>query len=381
MTPSELVPPVLVFVHVVEVEVIALFAAAAAQLGGQRLHGGHELLLLLFVLFLLSVLVAVKPVDKVVHSCLESLAVLLAERVLVLFVGQLVLQAVRSMLPAVARLNFLLLELVLFGKLLGLLNHALDLLLGQTALVVGDGDFLGRAACLVLGLHVEDTVGVNLESHVDLRLSTRRGGNTVQLKPTQLVAVLGHGAFALEHLNQHGLLVVLVCGENLVLLSGDNRVAVDELRHDTADSLDTHGEWADVKQQNRVGLLAALTRQHTTLNSGTVRDGLVGVDTLVRLLAVEEVLQQLLHLRDASGAADQDELVNLILTHVTVLHDLVNRAERLAEEVVAELFEAGAGERLGQILAIVQRLDLDTNLVAGRQGALGLLDLAAELLD
>ena len=60
----------------------------------------------------------------------------------------------------------------------------------------------------------------------------------------------------------------------------------------------------------------ALASQDGGLHGGAVGHGLVGVDALVRLLAVEEVLDQLLHLGDASGSADQHDLVDLPLVHL-----------------------------------------------------------------
>ncbi len=55
------------------------------------------------------------------------------------------------------------------------------------------------------------------------------------------------------------------------------------------------------------------------LNSGTVRDGLVRVDALAELLAVEEVLQHCLHLGDARAAAHQHDVVHRALVDLGVL--------------------------------------------------------------
>ena len=55
-------------------------------------------------------------------------------------------------------------------------------------------------------------------------------------------------------------------------------------------------------------------------------------------------------------------------------------AEGLAEKVVTELLETGAGEGLGEIQAVVQRLDLNANLVLVGQRTLGALGLTAQLL-
>ena len=47
-----------------------------------------------------------------------------------------------------------------------------------------------------------------------------------------------------------------------------------------------------------------------TLDSGTIGNGLIGVDGLVELLAVEVILEELLDLGDTGGAADQNDLVD-----------------------------------------------------------------------
>ena len=79
-----------------------------------------------------------------------------------------------------------------------------------------------------------------------------------------------------------------------------------QLGHDTSGGLDTHGQGADIDQQNvRAGLLSA---QDTTLDGSTVSNGLIRVDTLGRLLSVEEVLEELLNLGNTGGTSDQDDL-------------------------------------------------------------------------
>ena len=60
-----------------------------------------------------------------------------------------------------------------------------------------------------------------------------------RMKLTQYVVVLGHRTLALEDLDEHRGLVVLVGGERLRLLRRDNGVTADDLRHHSADSLDT----------------------------------------------------------------------------------------------------------------------------------------------
>merc|ERR1711934_139800 len=62
---------------------------------------------------------------------------------------------------------------ILISELLCILDHLLNLLLSQSALVIGNGDLLTLAGPLVLGTNIQDTVGINLESDLNLRLTAR----------------------------------------------------------------------------------------------------------------------------------------------------------------------------------------------------------------
>ena len=82
---------------------------------------------------------------------------------------------------------------------------------------------------------------------------------------------------------------------HLALASGNNSVARNDLRHNTASSLNTKGKGVDIDKDDVAKRLVA--GRDTTLDVSTMRDGLVGVDTLGGLLA-KVLLQELLYLRD-----------------------------------------------------------------------------------
>ena len=67
-------------------------------------------------------------------------------------------------------------------------------------LVIGDGDLVLASGRLLGGGHVEDTVGVNVEGHLDLGHATGCGGDAGQLELAEEVVVLGHGTFSLVDL-------------------------------------------------------------------------------------------------------------------------------------------------------------------------------------
>lgn len=114
------------------------------------------------------------------------------------------------------------------------------------------------------------------------------------------------------------------------------------------------------------------------MNSGTVGNGLVRVDTLAGFLA-KVFLEHLLDLGDTSGTTDKNNVVNVSLLSLGILENLLNRLESLLEKVVVEFLKLGTGQSLGEILALVERLDFDASGGGGRESTLGLFGLTLEL--
>lgn len=367
-----------------------LVSGASTTLGGTSARGSLatvgsgddgvgnslELLLLGLVLVLLSSLVAVEPADDLVDLVLNLLLVILGD--LELALGESVLEGVGVGLKAVLGLDAGRLKLVLLLVLLGLGKHALDLLLGETALVVGDGNLVGLSGTLLESGDVHDTVGINIEGDLNLGNTTGGGGNASELELSEEVVVLGASTLTLEDLDQDTGLVVGVGGEGLGLLGRDSGVALDQRSHDTTSGLNTEGKRSDIEKEDLVGGLGRLvTGQDSGLDSGTVGNGLIGVDGLVGVL-VEEVGDELLDLGDTGRTTDEDNLVNGGLVNLGVTEDTLNGLHGAAEEVLAELLETGTGDGGVEVNTLEERVDLDGGLGSGREGALGTLASGAE---
>ncbi|TVU19701.1 hypothetical protein EJB05_35868, partial [Eragrostis curvula] len=347
--------------------------SALVHLGDDGVADTLQLLHLVLELVRLRELVAVQPADGAVDGVLYLLLVVGGQLGGDLVVLDGVAHVVGVVLERVLGVHLLFVLLVLRLVLLRLLHHLLDLLLAQPALVVGDGDLVLLPRRLVLRRHVQDAVGVDVEAHGDLGHAAGRRRDAGQLELAEEVVVLGPGALSLVHLDQDAGLVVGVGGEDLLLLGRDGGVPGDQHGHHTTGGLQTQGQRRDVEQQQVLHFLVALAAEDGGLDSGAVRHGLVGVDALAELLAVEEVLEQLLHLGDTGGAANEDDVVHGALVHLGVAEALLHGLHALAEEVHVELLEAGAGDGSVEVDALVQRVDLDGGLRRGRQRALGAL--------
>lgn len=324
-------------------------------------------------------LVLVDPGNSLVDSASEGLLVLSGQLLLNLGVGDGVLERVGVGLEAVLGLDAASLGLVLLLVLLGVSQHALDLLLGETALVVGDNDLVGLAGALLESGDVHDSVGVKVEGNLNLGNTTGSRGNTGELKLAHEVVVLGAGTLTLEDLNEHTGLVVGEGGEGLGLLGGDGGVALDEGGHDTTSGLNTEGKRRDVEKEDLVGGLGrSVTGEDGGLDGSTVGNGLIGVDGLAGLLAVEEVGDELLDLGDTGGTTDKDDLVDGGLVDLGVTESALDGLHGAAEEVLAELLETGTGDGGVEVDTLEERVDLNRGLSGGGKGALSALASSAE---
>lgn len=165
--------------------------------------------------------------------------------------------------------------------LLGVLDHGRDLLGRQSTDRVLDRDLSLSARCLVLGGNLEETVGVNLEGTDELGLSSGHRWDTGKLEFTEKSVVLALCSLTLVDGEHDGGLVVLDSGESSGLVGRNGGVSGENDTEDVTLHGDTEGERSDIEQEEVGGLVRGLTGEDSSLDGGTVSDGLIGVDGLV----------------------------------------------------------------------------------------------------
>ena len=186
-----------------------------------------------------------------------------------------------------------------------------------------DGDLLFFTVNIGDGGHVQDAVGIDHESDIDLGDTCSSRVNTTKSKLAEQVVVLGGLFLALVNIEIKLEIVFIRDAVDLVLLDGNGRVTVDKFGHDTVDGLDTKGHRGDIEEQEHLHVIGALTAEDCSLDSGTQRVGLIRIDILAEGFAVEEFCQHLLNLRNTGRAADEDNLVDLVFRDLGVIdHDL-----------------------------------------------------------
>jgi NAD-specific glutamate dehydrogenase len=106
----------------------------------------------------------------------------------------------------------------------------------------------------------------------------------------------------------HGQTTPVVRGKDFGFFGGNSGVMLDEGGHDTSSSLNTKGKGGNIKEKKILSLLRGVTGgKDGSLDSSTIGDGLIRVDALLGLLAVEEVGNKLDDTRDTSGTTGDDD--------------------------------------------------------------------------
>lgn len=143
--------------------------------------------------------------------------------------------------------------------------------------------------------------------------------------------------------------------------------------------LDTEGKGNNVEKEEIGSVLgSSLAGKDTSLDGSTVSDSLVRIDALLELLAVEEVAQELLNLGDTGRATNEDNLVDLGLVDTRVLENLVDWGNGALEGLGIEVLEPGTCYAGVEVLAIEQRVNLDSGLGTVGKSTLGTLASSAE---
>lgn len=148
------------------------------------------------------------------------------------------------------------------------------------------------AGSTVHGRDLEETVGVNLKGGDELSLATGHGRDTSELKLSEKSVIPALSTLALVNGEGDGGLVILDGGERSALVGGDGGVTGNDDTKDVTLHGNTEGKRGDVEEEEIGGLVRGLASKDGSLDSGTVGNGLIGVDRLVQLTATEKLRDQ-----------------------------------------------------------------------------------------
>ena len=185
-------------------------------------------------------------------------------------------------------------------------NHTLNFVLIQCA-GRSNGDFLFFASAKVFSTNIYDTVGINVESNLDFRNTTRSCRNTAKFKATKSFIISSHLAFALQDVNINGRLIVGSSREYLFTRSRNGGITINYLREYSAQSFDTQRQWSYIKKQN----VFYFASQNTCLDSSANCDAFIRVNATMWFFA-KDLLNSILNRRNTGRTANQDNFFNII---------------------------------------------------------------------
>jgi len=118
-------------------------------------------------------------------------------------------------------------DIILSSELIGIGDHLLNLFLGEATLIISNSDLLSLAGSFVASGDVEDTIGIDIKSNLDLWSTTGCWRDSFKVKFSEQMVILGHLSFTFEDLDEDTRLIVHGCGESLLLLSRDLSISWD----------------------------------------------------------------------------------------------------------------------------------------------------------
>merc|ERR1711990_232783 len=276
--------------------------------GDARATGSFRHLPSLLQLFKVGALVHLKPSQRLIASIFDCFKVACCHFLphAAPLNGGLHVEALRFQL--ISSCHLFSLGVIVSFELLCIIHHLLNVLLREPALVVGYGDLVLVAGALVACRHIQDSVCVDLKSHLNGWDAFWSWWDACEIKASKLVIVASHHPLTLVHLNSYHTLVVLTGGEGLGLLGWDGCVPLNQAAHDRALSFDSKAKGGNVQQNKVCNFRAGVASQDRSLDSGTIGNCFIWVDRSVEFLAIEEVLQKLLNLWDPSGTSNKDNV-------------------------------------------------------------------------
>src|SRR5277367_3837721 len=216
-------------------------------------------------------------------------------------------------------------------------------------------------------MDVENTVGIDIESDFDLRNTAWCRWDSSQFELAQQVVVLCSCSLTLEDLDQDTRLVVGVGGEDFGFLGRNSGVSFDQGGHDSTGSLDTHGQWCYVQQEEILGFLGGVACEDGGLNCCTVCDGFVRVDRFIWFFAVEEIADKFLNTRDTGRSSNEDNFVDGLFIDFRITKDLLDWLHGGAEQVLTQFLESSTGDAGVEINTLKEGVDFDGSLSRGRE--------------
>lgn len=140
--------------------------------------------------------------------------------------SQLLLSVVNELIGFILELDNSLLCCVGLLSFLGFLDHSFNIGVSKTTGRL-NCHILGFTSRFILGIDIHDTIGIDIEGNLNLRMSSGSHWDSNEFKISELLVVFSKLTLTLKDSNTDLGLVIGSSGEDLTLLSWDSGVSVN----------------------------------------------------------------------------------------------------------------------------------------------------------
>merc|ERR1719461_2334071 len=299
--------------------------------------------------------IRIDPINRFLHQILHFFLIIILNHVLKLGIVQRIPHLIRHILQLILRLNRLPLLLIFRLILLRIRHNFINLIFAQSSLIRINGNFRRiRLILFILRAHAQNTIGIQIKCHLNLRYTTWCRRYAHQLKFTQLIIILRQLTLSLVHLNQYTRLIIRIRRKCLIRFARDGLIPFNQFGHHTAGSLNSKRQWRHIQQQQVTRITHFITRQNSSLNGSAIRHSLIGIDTLARIFSVKILFNHRLNSRNSRGTAHQNNLINVRFAHLGILQHFGHRLKTLTEVMHAQILETCSRNRRSKVNTIIQ---------------------------
>ena len=193
----------------------------------------------------------------------------------------------------------------------------------------------------ILSGYVNNTVGIDIESNLDLRDSSRCRSDAVESELSEGLVVGRELSLALYDIDIYCSLVVGCGGEYLALLGRNCGVSLDKVSSYAAHGLDRKGKRCYIEKKDVT--CARIACELTTLNGSTDSYALIRIKCLGRLFS-GELANLVLYCGDSCGTTDKEYLSEIRIGKTCILHSVLYGDRCLFNKVSCEVIKLSSGK-------------------------------------
>ncbi|KAK3019622.1 hypothetical protein RJ639_004564 [Escallonia herrerae] len=219
-----------------------------------------------------------------------------------------------------------------------------------TSINIGNSDTVLLTSGRLLRIDIQDAIDIDIKAGTEFCDMPWCRWNSTEIKFSQEVVILGSCSFTLVHSKADNSLVVIPRGETLLHLGRNWCVPWNYKTHFTICNIHSKGERCDIQKCHLINL----TIQDGSLNSSTVGNSLILVNTLAKFLTMEEI-----------PSTNKNYVMDTAPVQLRISQTTFNRLQTVHEQIYVKFIKSGTRNGSVKINTLKQTIYSDVGLKAG----------------